>query len=290
MQQQKKLLVVKMGDEWKEQVKESYTKWKYNDIHKEVKSYFNTIQTEPLGEPYKKDSSSLIANLSELKDNVTESKNEDKIIKKNDDNSIEFLGDNINVGDADEEEVDNYCKETVFGGFWKTITKLCNTVYLALKSIGDVLKKLIKKLVDFFATGMKKAVLAIGHVIAKIVSWAHPLPDYETHEETGVLFVQDLKFNNYGETVANVPRLTFFPKNVEEIKKVILYAKSQKRRIRCAGMKHSWSEVFSNTGEILVYLLPLEVTDTITFARVGLEGMEPAIQKWGSELNKIEVR
>lgn len=67
------------------------------------------------------------------------------------------------------------------------------------------------------------------------------------------------------------------------------YAKSQKRRIRCAGMKHSWSDMFSNTGEVLVYLLPLEVTDTISFARVGLEGMEAAITKWGSEFTSIKV-
>ena len=211
-----------MGDQWKEEVKQSYQSWKYNVIHKEVKTYFNNLQKEPLGEPYKKESSSLIANLSDLKENVSESKNHDKIVSKSDDNTIEFLGDKIDVGDAQEEEVDMYCKETVFGGFWKTITKLCNTMYLALKSTGDVLKKLIKKLIDFFATGMKKAVIAIGHVIAKIVAWAHPLPEYETHQDTGVLMVQDHKFINYGETVTNVPRLTFFPKTIEEVKKVIL--------------------------------------------------------------------
>ena len=47
--------------------------------------------------------------------------------------------------------------------------------------------------------------------------------------------------------------------------------------------------MFSNTGEVLVYLLPLEVTDTISFARVGLEGMEAAITKWGSEFTSIKV-
>ena len=60
--------------------------------------------------------------------------------------------------------------------------------------------------------------------------------------------MQDLSFNNYGETVSNKPRLTFFPKTIEEIKKVILFAKSINKRIRCAGMKHSWSEMFSDTG------------------------------------------
>eukprot|EP00092_Neocalanus_flemingeri_P004988 GFUD01005364.1.p1 GENE.GFUD01005364.1~~GFUD01005364.1.p1 ORF type:complete len:633 (+),score=187.91 GFUD01005364.1:112-1899(+) len=99
----------------------------------------------------------------------------------------------------------------------------------------------------------------------------------------------DMEFNNYGETVKNVPKLTFFPKTIEEIQKVILFAKSEKRRLRAAGMKHSWSDLFSNTGEILMYLLPLSVTDTISFARTGLEGMEEELRSWGSELSGIEV-
>ena len=101
--------------------------------------------------------------------------------------------------------------------------------------------------------------------------------------------MQNLMFHNYGETVMNQPQLTFFPKNIEEIKKVILFAKSVKKRLTCAGMKHSWSDMFSNTGEILVYLLPLSVTDTISFARVGIGGMEQEIKDWASELNFIEV-
>ena len=55
-------------------------------------------------------------------------------------------------------------------------------------------------------------------------------------------------------------------------------------------MKHSWSDLFSNTGEILMYLLPLSVTDTISFARTGLDGMEEELKRWGSELSGIEVR
>ena len=44
-----------------------------------------------------------------------------------------------------------------------------------------------------------------------------------------------------------------------------------------------------NLGEILVYLLPLSVTDTISFARFGIGGMEEEIENWGSELNTIKV-
>ena len=243
-----------MGEDWKSSVESSYKKWKYNDIHLEVKSYFNNIQQSNFGEPLKKQSTDLGSNLSELKDEITTKKNDEKIVSKSEGNTINFLGDEINVGDENEETVDKFCKETIFSGFWKTITKLCNTVYLALKSVGDVLKKLFKKLIDFFEAGMKKCVLAIGNVISKIVGLIYPLPEYEQHEETGLTIVKNFNFINYGETVNNVPQLTFFPKTVDEIKQVVLFAKKNKKRIRCAGMKHSWSQMFSDTGKPEFYL------------------------------------
>ena len=38
-----------------------------------------------------------------------------------------------------------------------------------------------------------------------------------------------------------------------------------------------------------MYLLPLTVTDTISFARFGIGGMEKEIEQWGSDLSSIEV-
>ena len=150
--------VKKMGSEedWKDAVRDSYQQWKYNTVHKDIKTYFSTIQHSEMGKPFKKDSHPLIANMSQLKEQVEQTKIEDKIIKKHEDNSVEFLGKRINVGDANEAEVDDFCKQTIFSGFWKTITKLSNTVYLDTKSVGDVLKKLMKKLVDFFEAGMMR--------------------------------------------------------------------------------------------------------------------------------------
>jgi hypothetical protein len=74
------------------------------------------------------------------------------------------------------------------------------------------------------------------------VAWSFPLPDYVVHETTGVgwtvltekhlpwldmldipkvLSVPDLEFNNYGETVKNTPRQTFFPKTVAEVQSLV---------------------------------------------------------------------
>ena len=82
--------------------------------------------------------------------------------------------------------------------------------------------------------------------------------------------------------------MTFFPKTVDEISKVIQLAKTNGNRVRAAGMKHSWTELFSNDGEYLICLLPLEVTDHLTFARFGLKGAEAELEKWGSDFTGIE--
>ena len=137
---------------------------------------------------------------------------------------------------------------------------------------------------------MQKTVIAIGRTIAKIVAWAHPIPKYDIHETLdGVKCIQDLEFENTEFTVKNKPKITFFPRTIEEISRIVKHAKEEGRRLRAAGMKHSWSDVFSDDGEYLMYLLPLEVTDQTTFGRIGIDGVEAEIDNWGSELGKIEV-
>ena len=178
----------------------------------------------------------------------------------------------------------------MFSGFWKTVKKLLSPVYCALKSGLDILKKLFKKVVDFLEAGMKSVVVAIGHTIAKIVAWAYPIPEYETHDVLdGIQCIKGLKFENTEQTIYNTPQVTFFPRTVEEISRIIKHAKAEGRRVRAAGMKHSWTDLFSNDGEYLMYLLPLEVTDHLTFGRIGLAGAEAELSKWQSELDCIEV-
>ena len=95
------------------------------------------------------------------------------------------MGSEVSIPEEDvsDTEVDTYCKETIFSGFWKTLKKLSNASYRILKSDLDILKKLFKKAVDFIEAGMQAIVVGIGHVIAKIVALAHPIPDYKVHDE-----------------------------------------------------------------------------------------------------------
>ena len=99
--------------------------------------------------------------------------------------NVTFLGNEIAVAEAEasDSELDTYCKETVFSGFWKTLKKLADSAYRMLKSGLDVLKKLFKKVVDFLEAGMQSIVVSIGRTISKIVSMAFPIPDYKMHDE-----------------------------------------------------------------------------------------------------------
>ena len=38
---------------------------------------------------------------------------------------------------------------------------------------------------DFLEAGMKSVVTALGTAVARIVAWAHPLPEYSMHKEAG---------------------------------------------------------------------------------------------------------
>ena len=61
-------------------------------------------------------------------------------------------------------------------------------------------------------------------------------------------------------------------RTVKEVAEVIKWTGKERRRVRVSGMRHSWTEVFSENDEVLVCLLPIEVTDHLTYARFGKDG------------------
>jgi len=93
-------------------------------------------------------------------------------------------------------------------------------------------------------------------------------------------------FENWGQTVSNVPRYTFVPTKVLGLQNLVLYAKQQNLRVRCAGYRHSWSPSFSANGEILVSLLNLkQVTEIPDASDLGPSMANVA----GNELKSIEL-
>ena len=285
---------------WQMQIDDAYVQWKRNDLHKNIKSYFNDCKTRnkvPSKLKYEIESENAIigSDLDDLHHSVDQEKSAESFVKdqafvRHSDTSITFLGSRIEISNEDtkDDEVNEYCKETVLSGFWKTLRKLCDVTYRILKSGIDVLKKLFKKAIDFIEAGMQKIAILIGRTIAKIMAWAYPLPEYELHDSLQIQCIHGLVFENTEQTITNQPQTSFFPRTVDEISKIIKYAKEHGKRVRAAGMKHSWTDLFSDNDEFLIYLLPLEVTDHLTFGRIGIAGVEAELEKWGSDLTKIE--
>lgn len=70
-------------------------------------------------------------------------------------------------------------------------------------------------------------------------------------------------FHNWGLSVSNTPSLTAVPTKVLGVQNLVKYAKLTKKRIRCAGYRHSWSPIFSEDGEILVEMLDLKTATQV---------------------------
>ena len=138
-------------EEWKNAVKKSCRQWKSNKYHEDVENYFALIQKSERGRCFNQDSKSFIGKFRKLLDDIE--KDEVKIVKKDDRNRINFLGTNIDVGDATEEEVDKFEKETIFGEFKEEFLKLFDS---AEKSFGDFLKEIVKSIEDFLEAGFQK--------------------------------------------------------------------------------------------------------------------------------------
>ena len=138
-------------EEWKNAVKKSCQQWKSNKYHEDVENYFTLIQKSERGRCLNQDSKAFIEKFRRLVDDIE--KEEVKIVKKDDRNRINFLGTDIDVGDASEEEVDKFEKETIFGEFKEEFSKLVDS---AEKSFGDFLKEIVKSIEDFLEAGLQK--------------------------------------------------------------------------------------------------------------------------------------
>lgn len=71
------------------------------------------------------------------------------------------------------------------------------------------------------------------------------------------------EFHNWGLTVSNVPAYTFVPTTVKGLENLITWAKTQGKRVRAAGYRHTWTNMYSESGEIFVSMLDLTTATTV---------------------------
>ncbi|KAG8719252.1 hypothetical protein FRC09_011420 [Ceratobasidium sp. 395] len=91
---------------------------------------------------------------------------------------------------------------------------------------------------------------------------------------------------NWGLTVQNKPSYTFITRTEVGLQNLVKWAGAQtpKKKVRVAGYRHTWTEIYSSDNEVLVMLLPLE-------AIVNLHAFSPTIEELQktSDLVGIEV-
>jgi len=73
----------------------------------------------------------------------------------------------------------------------------------------------------------------------------------------------DRKFKNWGKTVKNRPELTCVPKTKVGVCNIVKWAASRGKTVRAAGYRHTWGDLYSADGQVLISLLPLKVVEEL---------------------------
>jgi hypothetical protein len=96
-----------------------------------------------------------------------------------------------------------------------------------------------------------------------------------------VRYFDAAEFRNWGRTVRNTPAVTFVPRTKHGVREIVRWASANQLRVRAAGYRHTWSDFFSDDGQVLVSMLPVEVVE-------NLPASQPPIDPQ-NELQGIEV-
>lgn len=101
----------------------------------------------------------------------------------------------------------------------------------------------------------------VKSAVNAVHSLVHPHPDFAIYDDPGnkhrVPAYFDKKFQNWGRTVENVPKITCVPTTSYGVQQVVKYAKARDMNVRASGYRHSWSPIFAKKGQILISTLDL---------------------------------
>jgi hypothetical protein len=98
---------------------------------------------------------------------------------------------------------------------------------------------------------------------AAILAAAQDCPEIAEGDGKPMRCAPALPFQNWGRTVANTPATTYIPRTVTGIQNLVKWAAAKGKRVRAAGYRHTWGDLYSDTGDILISLLPLNVVEDL---------------------------
>lgn len=111
----------------------------------------------------------------------------------------------------------------------------------------------------------------------------HPDPQIDLFfaGDSSVERVHTDDFSNWGQTVEYNTPYTFVVRSVAGVQKVVKWAAGEGRKVRVSGFRHSWTEVFGATGDVMIMFQPFDTMTKLPF--------KPAPSGWQTELVGIEV-
>jgi FAD/FMN-containing dehydrogenase len=102
-------------------------------------------------------------------------------------------------------------------------------------------------------------------------SSARDHPYLRERDGSPVKYVERVQFRNWGRTVSNTPAVTFVPRSKQGVCEIVRWASARGKRVRAAGYRHSWSNVFSADDEVLVSMLALHVAEDLPAAHPPID-------------------
>ncbi len=128
-----------------------------------------------------------------------------------------------------------------------------------------------RTLVALATVGLLESDAAFAHAASLRSGRVKRHPDLRESDGSPVWYVEAARFQNWGRTVRNTPAVTFVPRTKHGVREIVKWARANHKRVRAAGYRHSWSDVFSADGQVLISMLPPELVDTLPAAEPAID-------------------
>ncbi|KAH9914605.1 uncharacterized protein B0H18DRAFT_1044638 [Fomitopsis serialis] len=120
------------------------------------------------------------------------------------------------------------------------------------------------------------------HPFAEMVQLGHEIEGEVLHVVHGLKpHDKQPSFSNWGKTVSYDPGYTLVIRTIRGVCEVVKWAAKKGKKVRVAGFRHTWGELFGAQGDVMIMFLPIESLTKLPYKQPPSD--------WKTELSGIEV-
>lgn len=112
-----------------------------------------------------------------------------------------------------------------------------------------------------------------------------PVPGVVEADGTPVTVYRSELFKNWAATVAHLPAYTFVPRTRRGVLNIVQFALTEGLRVRVAGARHSWGELYGGDNDIIISMAPVAAAE----AAVRAAGSSTIRSQMANELRRIQL-